>query len=99
MPVLKSTNALICLADFERRKEGAESVCIRCGKCVAACPMHLAPVFIARALRLNELHKLPRLHPEDCMACGCCSYVCPASIPLLELVRQADERVRKGGIA
>ena len=99
MPVLKSTNALICLADFERRKEGAESVCIRCGKCVAACPMHLAPVFIARALRQNELHKLPRLHPEDCMACGCCSYVCPASIPLLELVRQADERVRKGGIA
>lgn len=98
-PVVKNTNGLICLADWERRGERPESVCIRCGKCVAACPMHLAPAFISRALRQEEWHKLPKLHPEDCMECGCCSYICPARIPLIELVRQARQAVEKGGEA
>lgn len=96
-PVVKSTNGLICLTQYERRQPAPESVCIRCGKCVSACPMHLAPTFISQAVRQGELHKLPRLHPQDCMECGCCSYICPAGIPLLELVRQAGELLEKGG--
>jgi len=59
--------------------------------------MHLIPVFISRAVRQNEPHRLPALHPEDCMECGCCSYSCPARIPLLELVRQGREILAKGG--
>ena len=98
-PVIKSTGALLCLADSERRQESAESVCIRCGKCVASCPMHLSPAFISQALRRNELAKLSRLNPRDCIACGCCSYVCPARIPLVELVLRAGELLEKGGIA
>ena len=98
-PVVKSTNGLICLTQYERRQPAPESVCIRCGKCVAACPMHLAPTFISQAVRQGELHKLPQLHPQDCMECGCCSYICPAGIPLLELVRQAGELLEKGGRA
>ena len=98
-PVIKSTNALVCLADSERRREAQESVCIRCGKCVTACPMHLSPVFIAQALRQNEVQKLSRLHPQDCIECGCCSYVCPARIPLVELVLNAGTLLEKGGIA
>ncbi|MEA4934619.1 MAG: RnfABCDGE type electron transport complex subunit C, partial [Lawsonibacter sp.] len=96
-PVVKNTNALICLTDFERRGSAQESVCIRCGKCVSCCPMHLAPAFISQALRQNELHKLPKLHPQDCISCGCCSYICPARIPLLELVRQAKELLEQEG--
>ena len=98
-PVIKSTGALLCLADSERRQESAESVCIRCGKCVASCPMHLSPAFISQALRRNELAKLSRLNPRDCIACGCCSYVCPARIPLVELVLNAGTLLEKGGIA
>lgn len=96
-PVLKSTNALICLSGYERRKASQESTCIRCGKCVASCPMHLAPAFILRAIRQAEWHKLSKLHPEDCLECGCCSYICPARIPLLEVVRQAREHLEEGG--
>jgi electron transport complex protein RnfC len=96
-PVVESTSGLVCLTAGERRQAETESVCIRCGKCVSACPMHLAPAFICRSLRQNELHKLPDLHPEDCMDCGCCSYICPARIPLLELVRQARDILQKGG--
>ena len=96
-PVVKNTNGLVCLAQWERRAPTPETTCIRCGKCVASCPMHLAPVFIGRALRENQTHKLPGLHPQDCIQCGCCSYICPASIPLIELVRQAGEFLEKGG--
>lgn len=96
-PVIKSTNGLICLTRHERRQPAPESVCIRCGKCVSACPMHLAPIFIGQALRQGELHKLPKLHPQDCMECGCCSYICPANIPLLELVRQAGTLLQEKG--
>jgi len=96
-PVVKNTNALICLTGEENRQTTEESTCIRCGKCVTACPMHLIPVFISRAVRQNEPHRLPALHPEDCMECGCCSYSCPARIPLLELVRQGREILAKGG--
>ena len=94
-PVIKSTSALVCLTPPERRGTYPESVCIRCGKCVAACPMHLAPVFIAQALHRQEVGKLSRLHPGDCTECGCCTYICPARIPLLELVRQAGAALEK----
>lgn len=90
-PVVKDTNALVCLTAQERRQNTGETVCIRCGRCVSACPMHLVPSMIVTALRQDELHKLPRLHPQDCISCGCCSYLCPARIPLVELVQQAGD--------
>ena len=97
VPVVKSTNALICLTKNEHRLSGGGSVCIQCGKCVAACPMHLAPAFINRALEWGQMNRLASLHPEDCMECGCCSYICPARIPLLERVGRAREVLKKGG--
>ena len=72
-------------------------MCVRCGKCVSACPMHLAPAFIHRALEQDQPHKLPALHPQDCISCGCCSFVCPARIPLLEQVERAKALVSEGG--
>ena len=95
-PVLKNTNALVCLTDAERRGELEESVCIRCGKCVSACPMHLTPTLVNRALRRGELHRLPSLHVQDCMACGCCAYICPARIPLVDRMHQAKLFLEKG---
>lgn len=96
-PVVKNTNSLLCLADWERRHSTPETVCIRCGKCVAACPMHLAPTFIHQARRQNDLVRLARLHPQDCIACGCCSFICPANIPLVEQVAQAKAAIEEGG--
>ena len=95
-PVLKSTNSLVCLTSPERKPESAGSVCIRCGKCVDRCPMHLAPTFIRQALKANDLTALAKLHPEDCNACGCCSFICPAQIPLVETVSLAKNTLAKG---
>lgn len=96
-PVTKGTNALTCLTRSERRGAGEQTVCVRCGKCVSACPMHLAPAFIHRALEQDQPRKLPALHPQDCISCGCCSFVCPARIPLLEQVERAKALVSEGG--
>ena len=59
--------------------------------------MHLVPTIIRRALEDHDLQKLSRYHLEDCNACGCCSFICPAQIPLVETVAQAASLVRKGG--
>ncbi|MEG2456013.1 MAG: electron transport complex subunit RsxC, partial [Oscillospiraceae bacterium] len=67
-----------------------EPVCIRCGKCVSACPMHLMPLSIHGDLQSGRLQALAKLHPQDCMYCGACSYVCPAHIPLVNSIRQAQ---------
>lgn len=96
IPVLKDTNSLLLLTAAERRQEHEAGTCIRCGKCVASCPMHLAPSLVTRALRKKEYHKLPGFHVEDCMGCGSCSYVCPAHIPLKVRMRTALEIVKGG---
>ena len=96
-PVTKDTNSLVCLAGWEHKPDRPAGVCIRCGKCVASCPMHLAPTLIRRALEDQDLSKLARYHLEDCNACGCCSFICPAQIPLVETVAQASLLLKKGG--
>lgn len=96
VPVLKDTAALVCLTNRERRQDHEAGICIRCGKCVASCPMHLAPTLVTRALRKKEYQKLGRFHVEDCIGCGSCSYVCPAHIPLKERMSTAYGIVKGG---
>lgn len=94
-PVTKDTNSLVCLTRGEHKPQGNGAVCIRCGKCVAACPMHLAPTFIRRALDEGDMARLARYHVEDCISCGCCSFICPAQIPLVETVAQARTLLKR----
>ena len=96
-PVLKTTDALVCLAEWELPKPVPETVCIRCGKCVASCPMHLTPVLLYQAARKKDWNRLPALHPQDCIQCGCCTAVCPARIPLSLLVRTLQKHLPEGG--
>ena len=93
-PVTQSTNSLICMLDWEHNTPAEEKVCIRCGRCVAACPMHLMPLLVDKELKLGaEVGELLRLNVQDCMGCGCCTYICPSSIPLLERMAQARRLV------
>ena len=94
-PVTKDTNCLVCLTGWEHKPDIPGGVCIRCGKCVSACPMHLAPTFIRRALEEQDAKKLSKYHLEDCNACGCCSFICPAQIPLVETVALASNFLKK----
>lgn len=89
-PLVRSINAVICLGDEDRVKQ-VHPVCMRCGKCLAACPMHLQPLYAYRYERTGKPYKLPPLHLEDCLECGCCAYVCPGKLPLVEIIRRCKQ--------
>lgn len=95
-PVVKATNSVLCLL---KDKNGAAEnpVCLRCGKCVAACPMRLQPLYINRYVNARRLDRLEELHVVDCMECGCCSYVCPAKLPLVEQCRMGKKLLKEAG--
>jgi len=68
---------------------GEDSDCIRCSYCVETCKMNLYPVLIMEAEELGGLNLLRRLHPEDCINCELCSYVCPSQGGLPEYVQRS----------
>ena len=93
-PVLKHSNAIIALAEKDAVLP-EPTPCIRCGKCVEACPLNLMPLDYARALATNDMELLEKRKVNLCMECGCCSFVCPARRPLVENNKLAKAELRK----
>ena len=94
VPVVKATNSVLCLLKDENG--AAENpVCLRCGKCVAVCPMKLQPLYLYRYEMAGNLRELERLHLMDCMECGCCSFTCPGKLPLVERFRRGKQKLRE----
>jgi electron transport complex protein RnfC len=87
-PLLKYNNAVIALTE-ERRSYSRENACIRCGRCVSVCPMHLMPTLIERYAKIGDAKELARMNADSCMECGCCAYACPAKKPLVQHMRTA----------
>ena len=85
-PVTKGTSGIVALTDREIRK-AAETTCVRCGRCVDACPLNLVPTRLALASRHKNWDLARRHHLQACCECGCCAYVCPASLPLVQWMR------------
>lgn len=92
VPVIKTTSGILALTKKECAYE-KESPCLRCGKCVDVCPMHLMPAAIAAAADKNDTEKAEKLCADSCMECGSCSYICPAHRLLTERIRMAKARV------
>ncbi|MEG0875762.1 MAG: electron transport complex subunit RsxC [Oscillospiraceae bacterium] len=93
VPVMKGTNAILCLKG-EQIALGEQSDCIRCGRCVAACPMKLEPLYLHQFYTQKRQKQLQRAHLTDCIECGCCAYVCPAKLPLVEEFRAAKAQLK-----
>ena len=94
-PIIKQNNGLI----FMNEKEADDikpSDCIRCGRCVAACPMLLTPVNIQHFVERRDVQALNDLCVMSCMECGCCGFSCPARRPLVQYLRMAKSIVKSG---
>ncbi len=91
-PITKGTSGVTVLTAADVRK-AEETACIRCGRCVDACPMGLVPTKIALASRAKDVDLTQRYHIMGCFECGCCTFTCPASIPLVQLIRTGKAQV------
>jgi len=88
VPVVKGTSGVLALTMSEIGQAEA-SPCIRCSTCVRACPVGLLPLEMAAHIRAADLTGAVALGLKDCIACGSCSYVCPAHIPLVHYFNYA----------
>ena len=96
LPILKQNNAILA---FDEREAALRqpTACIRCGRCVAACPMQLMPTKLEQAAERKDTEALQSLHVMTCMECGCCSFSCPAGRRLVQAIRLGKNYVRKAG--
>jgi electron transport complex protein RnfC len=93
-PTLKGSSSVLFLTE-EQTKRQPESNCIRCGKCIEACPMGLEPYLLNKLAKAGRMDDLEAGKIYDCIECGCCLYTCPAYIPLLDNIRLAKANVMK----
>ena len=93
MPLIKGTTGVLALTRAEVNAEMA-SPCIRCGRCVSACPMGLLPLEMARGARQDNFDMAQASGLKDCILCGSCAYVCPSHIPLVQYFEYARGELR-----
>lgn len=92
--VVKHTNALLAFAE-EDAVIPPEGPCIRCGKCVSACPMDLLPLSLNFNVLKGNIDELKKYRINDCIECGSCSYVCPAKRHLVQSIRLGKAQLRQ----
>jgi electron transport complex protein RnfC len=94
--VTKGTSAVLVMSEEFCKKNRflPESACIRCGRCVANCPMHLMPNMLASYAKLRRFDDAAAYHAMSCVECGTCAYNCPAAIPLVQHIRVAKNALR-----
>lgn len=83
VPILKGTSGILCW-DAEEAEQVEPSVCIRCGRCIQACPIHLLPQRLKTSIDANKWTDVDMLGIMDCMECGCCAFICPGKLPLVQ---------------
>ena len=94
VPVSKNTSGVLLLTP-EKALNFASAPCLRCGRCVAACPMKLAPCLICSAVEGHRFDLAEKNYVMDCLECGVCSYVCPSHRPLVQQFRRAKAELRR----
>ena len=93
VPTIKGVNAVTVLGKANKY-DVEDSRCLRCGKCIDACPMKLMPVLMYKSIQSNDIQEMKDNNIMDCIECGSCAYTCPASVPLVLGFRVAKQLIR-----
>jgi electron transport complex protein RnfC len=91
-PIIKGCSGITVISGKEAAR-GKEMACIKCAKCVAACPMGLEPYLLSKLAKLQKWDMAEEHNTVDCIECGCCSYTCPSNVPLLDYIRIGKQTV------
>lgn len=92
VPICKGTNSVTILTDDDAHRKEAQP-CIRCAKCVSACPMGLEPYLLSTLSSMKNWEKVEAEDITSCIECGSCQFTCPAHRPLLDNIRLGKSTV------
>ena len=98
VPIVKGTSGILALSPAEVRNFDTYK-CIRCGRCLDACPMFLNPSTLGLLAKKGMYEEMLEENLLDCMECASCSYVCPSGIPLVQSFRVAKAINRERKVA
>lgn len=93
-PLTKGTTGIVVLT-HEETAQRETLPCIRCGRCVDACPVFLMPQQLGALAQLGRYEEMQEWNLADCMLCGSCSYVCPSGIPLSQMFALSKSALRR----
>ncbi len=93
-PVLKGTSGILAFTANETSKP-TEYNCIRCGRCLEACPYFLNPSRFARLAKARLYEEMRNINVMDCVECGSCTFACPSNIPIVQHIRTAKNNLRQ----
>ncbi len=92
IPVTKGTSGILLIPTLEAKRKAMKD-CIRCSKCLDACPMGLNPTLLMNLTEYEVWDRAEKNAITDCIECGSCSYICPADRPLLDYIRLGKNKV------
>jgi Na+-translocating ferredoxin:NAD+ oxidoreductase subunit C len=93
-PIIKGTSGILIL-DKRFKLKDKELDCIRCSRCIEACPAGLMPCMIGLGAKKEKFEIASSYDPHDCIECGSCSFVCPSNIPLVQLIKLAKLKTKR----
>lgn len=93
VPILKSSSGILAFTAHETARP-AEYSCVRCGRCVEACPYFLNPSLLSRLAKARLYDEMKKHSIMECVECGSCTFSCPSGIPIVQLIRAAKDSIR-----
>ena len=89
-PIMKGSNGIIAIDNDETEA----NECIKCGRCVDVCPMHLKPLHYYKLASAQDWQGCKDMNIMDCMECRCCEYICSSKLPLVTMIKMGKNGVR-----
>jgi electron transport complex protein RnfC len=94
IPVIKGTSGILLMQE-QKDMISSHYPCIKCSFCVQACPVHLIPSRLSIIAEAQNWKKAEDFGVNDCIECGCCTYVCPSKRPIVQFIKTTKMKLRK----